>query len=62
MEKYEIIEISESAYNDTYIIAYISDSGLGVDYTTSLLELKDLLEYHDKNSDDFRVLKLKKGK
>jgi hypothetical protein len=59
-----MIELNESAYNDTYIIAYINDDTgeLGIDYTTNLAELLELKLFHEKYSVSYQVIKIKKGK
>jgi hypothetical protein len=59
-----MIELNESAYNDTYIIAYINavTNELGIDYTNNLAELLELRLYHDTHSETYQVIKIKKGK
>jgi hypothetical protein len=41
--------------NTLYMIAYTSDGKVGIDYTSNMAELLELLIYHEKHSDDFQV-------
>lgn len=41
--------------NTLYMINYSSDGIAGLDYTTSMAELLELLIYHEKHSDNFQV-------
>jgi hypothetical protein len=43
---------------DTYVIVYSSEGVAGMDYTTNLVELLELLVHHDKYSDSYDVYKL----
>lgn len=41
--------------NTLYMINYSSDGIAGLDYTTNMAELLELLIYHEKHSDSFQV-------
>jgi hypothetical protein len=41
--------------NTLYMINYSSDGIAGLDYTTNMAELLELLVYHEKHSDSFQV-------
>jgi hypothetical protein len=57
-----ITTIKTSGLNDTYMIAYLGGDGeINMDYTTNLMELKDLLEFHEKNTEVYSVYKVKKN-
>jgi hypothetical protein len=54
------INIDFSWGNTLYMIVYTGtwDGDVGVDYTTSLIEYKELLEYHEQNTHDFQVYEI----
>jgi hypothetical protein len=57
-----ITTIKTSDLNDTYMIAYLGGDGeISMDYTTNLMELKVLLEFHEKNTEVYSVYKVKKN-
>ena len=59
-----INEIKLSKYNDAlYMISYYNgnDYEVGVDYTSNLAELLDLLTHHEKHSTSYQVFKIVKG-
>ena len=41
--------------NILYMITYTSEGVVGMDYTTNMAELLELLVYHEKYSDHFQV-------
>lgn len=41
--------------NTLYMINYSADGIAGLDYTTNMAELLELLIYHEKHSDSFQV-------
>lgn len=41
--------------NTLYMIAYSYEGVAGVDYTSNMAELLELLVYHEKHSDHFQV-------
>ena len=65
MNMLDIQEIEVGWGNTLYLIAYTDWCGQnGLDYTTNLIELKELLEYHEKHDSSFQVFKVvttKKG-
>jgi hypothetical protein len=59
-----LTELKLSKYDDAlYIIAYVKDdmAEVGVDYTSNMAELLNLLDYHAKNSNSYEVIKINKG-
>jgi hypothetical protein len=50
------IKLEMPKYGNTlYMINYSSNGIAGMDYTTNMAELLELLMYHEKFSDDFQV-------
>jgi hypothetical protein len=50
------IKLEMPKYGNTlYLINYSSNGIAGMDYTTNMAELLELLMYHEKFSDDFQV-------
>jgi hypothetical protein len=50
------IKIDLPKYGNTlYMIAFSVDGVVGVDYTSNMAELLELLVYHEANSDHFQV-------
>jgi hypothetical protein len=50
------IKLEMPKYGNTlYMINYSSNGIAGMDYTTNMVELLELLMYHEKFSDDFQV-------
>ena len=59
-----LTEIKINKYDDAlYMISYYNDNDdeVGVDYTSNLAELLNLLVYHAKNSSSYQVFKIIKG-
>jgi hypothetical protein len=44
-----------------YIIVYMTDSQIGIDYATTKEELEELLMYHEKHTIDYKLVEIKKG-
>lgn len=58
----DMIVLTESAYNDLYLIAYGNENGeINLDYTTNLAELLTLMTYHERNTEHYKIIKIKKG-
>jgi hypothetical protein len=60
----KINEIKVGWGNALYLISYVyDDTGeVGLDYTTSLIEFKALLEYHETNTSAYQVFKVVRTK
>jgi len=57
-----VVNIKTSSLNDTFLIAYLDgDGNICMDDTTNLIELKVLLEYHEKNTENYSVYKVSKN-
>lgn len=59
-----LTELKLSKYEDAlYLIAYVKDDmgEVGVDYTSNIAELLNLLDFHAKNSNSYEVIKINKG-
>jgi hypothetical protein len=60
MKEKTIIELKMSAYDNTlYIINYNLDGVVGVDYTTNMAELLNLIDWHATHSDDYAVISVR---
>jgi hypothetical protein len=44
-----------------YIIVYMTDSQIGIDYATTKEELEELLMYHEEHTKDYKLVEIKKG-
>lgn len=61
-----LTEIKINKYDEAlYMISYYNDNDypyeVGVDYTSNLAELLDLLVHHAKHSSSYQVFKITKG-
>lgn len=60
----DITELKLSKYGDAlYMIAYVNDDTgeVGVDYTSNMVELFKLLDFHAKKSSSYHILKVTQG-
>jgi hypothetical protein len=60
----EINEIKVGWDNPLYLIVYADawTGEAGLDYTTNLIEFKELLEHHEKYGNSYQVFKVINGK
>lgn len=56
----EINEIKVGWGNTLYLISYVNEhtGEVGLDYTTSLIEFKQLLDFHETNTTSYQVHKV----
>lgn len=60
MKEKTIVELKMSNYDNTlYIINYTFDGVVGVDYTTNMAELLNLIDWHATHSDDYAVISVR---
>lgn len=60
MKDKTIVELKMPNYDNTlYIINYTFDGVVGVDYTTNMAELLNLIDWHATHSDDYAVISVR---
>ena len=57
-----MIKLNLKELYGNYIIVYMTDSQIGIDYASSKEELEELLMYHEEHTSDYKLVEIVKWK
>jgi hypothetical protein len=55
-----MIKLNLKELYGNYIIVYMTDSQIGIDYASSKEELEELLMYHEEHTSDYKLVEIVK--